>query len=223
MIDAPKDSAGFIGSLNLALLEDNTVSLGRGDKIAVAPNEWISVETIIDLNNKKTYLAVYDKDGTRLGIISSDFFANDSTEETQYEIDSLSSIRIRNWNSGTSIDSVIDNMKLEQLGSIGFTKNNNAISSASVGDNLGISFVLTDSPDAASSETCIIAYYDANGNQLISVDMPIFTMNPNSIFCTCNGATTVPAGAVTAKAFIWDISTLKPLAESAALSIVPAE
>lgn len=224
MIDAPKDSAGFIGSLTLALLENNTVSLGKEDKIAVAPNEWIGVETIIDLNNKKTYLAVYDKDGTRLGVVSVDFFANDSTEETQYTIDSLSSIRIRNWNSNTSIDSVIDNMKLEQLnGSIGFTKDNNAINSAAAGDNLGLSFILTDTPDAASSETCIIAYYDANGNQLISVDMPTFTMNPDSIFCICDGITTVPTGAVTAKAFIWDISTLKPLAESAVLSIVSAE
>lgn len=224
MIDAPKDAAGFTGSLTLALLENNAVSLGKEDKIAVAPNEWINVETIIDLNNKKTYLAVYDKDGTRLGIISSDFFANDSTEETQYTIDSLSSIRIRNWNGEMLIDSVIDNMKLERLdGGIGFTKDNNVVNSAAVGDNLGLSFVLADAPDEASSETCIIAYYDADGNKLMSVDIPTFTINSDSIFCVCNGLSTVPAGAATAKAFIWDMSSLKSLAESAMLPIVTAK
>lgn len=221
MIDAPKNMDGYEGSLTLALLEANTVSLGTDDKIAVAPNEWIGIETIIDLNNKKTYLAAYDKDGHKLGVVSADFFANDNNEETTYEINSLNSIRIRNWNSTDSgIPSIVDDMKLEKLnGKLGFIKNGESVTSVTPGDNLGVGFVLTDLPDETSSETCIVAYYDENGNQLISVDIPTITVQADSIFCVCENATTVPENAVSAKAFVWDMSTLKPLAETAVLTI----
>ena len=217
MIDAPKDASGFVGSLTLALLEDNTVSLGNEDKIAVAPNEWIGVETIIDLNNKKTYLAVYDKDGHKLGTVSSDFFANDSTEETQYTIDSINSIRIRNWNSTDSgINSVVDNMKLESFGgSIGFTKAGKTVTSLTENDVLKVGFSLADAPLADSDESIIVAFYDAQ-NRLLSASVQTVSVKAGYGFCVSNDTVTVPSGAVSAKAFVWHLEDIKPLAQSVA-------
>ena len=199
------------------MLEDNTVSLGNEDKIAVAPNEWIGVETIIDLNNKKTYLAVYDKDGHKLGTVSSDFFANDSTEETQYTIDSINSIRIRNWNSTDSgINSVVDNMKLESFGgSIGFTKAGKTVTSLTENDVLKVGFSLADAPLADSDESIIVAFYDAQ-NRLLSASVQTVSVKAGYGFCVSNDTVTVPSGAVSAKAFVWHLEDIKPLAQSVA-------
>lgn len=213
MIDAPKDASGFAGSLTLALLEDNTVSLGKEDKIAVAPNEWIGVETIIDLNNKKTYLAVYDKDGHKLGIVSSEFFANDG----EHVIDSINSIRIRNWNSTASgIASVIDDMKLEAFsGSVGFTKDGKTVTSLAENDVLKVGFPLLDMPVTDSSESLIVAFYDAQ-DRLLSASVKTIPVKAGYGFCVSNDTVTVPSGAVSAKAFVWHLEDIKPIAQSVA-------
>lgn len=214
MIDAPKDPAGFVGSLTLALLENNTVSLGKEDKISVAPNEWIGVETIIDLNNNKTYLSAYDKDGHKLGTVSSDFFANDG----EYTIDSINSIRIRNWNSTASeIASVIDDMKLEEFGgSIGFTKDGKTVTNLTEGDTLKVGFSLIDAPSTDGNETCLVAFYDAQ-DSLLSASVHTVPVKAGYGFCVSDETVTVPTGAVSAKAFVWHLADMKPIAQSVAL------
>ena len=218
IIDAPKDPAGYIGSLTLAMLENNTVSLGKEDKIAVAPNEWVGVETIIDINNKKTYLSAYDKDGHKLGTVSADFFANDSTADQTYTIDSINSIRIRNCNNESSIASVIDDMKLEAFGgSIGFTKNGKTVTNLTEGDTLNVGFSLIDAPSADGDETCLVAFYDAQ-DRLLSVSMQNIPVKAGYGFCVSNDAVTVPGGADSAIAFVWHLADIKPLAQPVTLS-----
>lgn len=219
IIDAPKDPADYIGSLTLALLENNTVSLGKEDKIAVAQNEWVGVETIIDINNKKTYLSAYDKDGHKLGTVSADFFANDSTADQTYTIDSINSIRIRNWNNNeSSIASVIDDMKLEAFGgSIGFTKNGKTVTNLTEGDTLNVGFSLIDAPSADGDETCLVAFYDAQ-DRLLSVSVQNIPVKAGYGFCVSNDAVTVPGGADSARAFVWHLADIKPLAQPVTLS-----
>lgn len=211
MIDAQEVPEKYEGSLPLVKLENNSVSLGKENKIAVKPNEWVSTETVIDFNNKKLYLTAYDKDGNKLGMISEEFFSLDDG----YPFTAMKSVRVRDWSN--SNDAIVDNMCLEQIEAIpGFSKDGNIVMSLTENDNLKVGILLNDIAAAPSTPACIIAFYDECGT-LISANVKSVQVAENSRFCATTEAVTVPQGAASAKAFAWNLDALKPLSKPVSL------
>ena len=100
---------------------------------------------------------------------------------------------------------------------IGFTKNGKTVTNLTEGDTLNVGFSLIDAPSADGDETCLVAFYDAQ-DRLLSVSMQDIPVKAGYGFCVSNDAVTVPVGAHSARAFVWHLADIKPLAYPVTLS-----
>ena len=100
---------------------------------------------------------------------------------------------------------------------IGFTKNGKTVTNLTEGDTLNVGFSLIDAPSADGDETCLVAFYDAQ-DRLLSVSMQDIPVKAGYGFCISNDAVTVPVGAHSARAFVWHLADITPLAYPVTLS-----